>query len=110
MSKLTINGLINKLPDAFIPENAVGLDTVIQYNLSGDEGGEWIITIKDGECTVVSGTAPQPKLTFSAKAKDFMDILSGKTDGMAAFMKGKIKLKGDMSLAMKLTTLFKVDK
>ena len=36
--------------------------------------------------------------------QDWLDMLHGKLDGQMAFMSGKLKIKGDMALAMK--TLF----
>ena len=39
------------------------------------------------------------------KAEDWVSIATGKMNPTSAFMQGKIKVKGDMSLAMKLQTL-----
>jgi putative sterol carrier protein len=64
--------------------------------------------IKDNKCTVTQGTAPAAKLTVTADSADFIKIFTGQLDGMQAFMQGKLKLAGDMSLAMKLMGLFKV--
>jgi putative sterol carrier protein len=47
-------------------------------------------------------------MTLMANAQDFKDVLTGKADGMQYFMQGKFKLSGDLNLAMKLTTLFKM--
>jgi putative sterol carrier protein len=33
--------------------------------------------------------------------------MTGKLDGTAAFMQGKLKIKGDMGLAIKMQSLFK---
>jgi putative sterol carrier protein len=38
-------------------------------------------------------------------AKDFLDLVKKKLNGQMAFMQGKLKLKGDMSLALKLQQL-----
>jgi putative sterol carrier protein len=39
-------------------------------------------------------------------AQDWLDMTSGKLNGQMAFMSGKLKLKGDMGLAMKLAGMF----
>jgi putative sterol carrier protein len=39
-------------------------------------------------------------------AQDVLKILSGQMDGMRAFMQGKVKVSGDMGLAMKMMNLF----
>jgi putative sterol carrier protein len=108
MTEYTVRQLILNHEKAFIPEKAAGVDTVIQYHLTGEGGGDWIITIKEGVCKVAEGIAENPKMALTADAKEFGDILLGKMDGMAAFMQGKLQLKGDLNLAMKFTTFFKM--
>jgi putative sterol carrier protein len=38
----------------------------------------------------------------TASSGDFMNIVGGKMNAQMAFMSGKLKIKGDMGLAMKL--------
>ncbi len=105
---LTIADLMARMPAAFLPEKAAGLDAVIQFKFTGPEPGDWYATIKDGKVEVAQGTAPSPKMTLSADSGDYVKILTGELDGMQAFMQGKIKLTGDLNLAMKLTQMFKI--
>ncbi len=106
--ELTIEKLMSLMPKAFVAERAQGVDAVIQYHLTGDQGGDWIITIRDGKCTVEQGTAENPKLTLTADSNDYLDIITGKLNAMSAFAEGKLKLKGDLGLAMKLMNYFKL--
>jgi len=108
MSDISVQQLILNHEKAFKPEAAEGVDAVIQYRLIGDEGGDWIITIRDGKCSVAEGLAENPKMTLTADAHDFRDVLLGKANGMQYFMQGKLKLAGDLNLAMKLTSFFKM--
>ena len=108
MSDITVQQLIRNHEKAFLPEKAVGVDAVIQYHLTGEDGGDWIVNIHDGKCTVQEGVAENPKMSLTADAHEFRDILLGKINGMNAFMQGKLKLSGDLNLAMKLTTFFKM--
>ena len=48
---------------------------------------------KDADCTL--------KMDFS----DFSDLIDRKLDGMTAFMTGKLKIEGDMGVAMKLQSI-----
>ncbi len=105
---LTVVDLMSKMPKAFLPEKAPGLDAVIQFKFSGAEAGEWYAAIKDGKCAVEKGMHPSPKMTLSADSADYVKIFTGEMDGMQAFMQGKIKLAGDLNLAMKLMTMFKI--
>ena len=108
MSEYTVKQLVFNHEKAFKPEVAEGVDAVIQYRLTGEESGDFIITIKEGKCTVAEGIAENPTMTLSADAKDFGDVLLGKANGMQYFMQGKLKLSGDLNLAMKLTSFFKM--
>jgi len=108
MTEYTVEQLIKNHEKAFQPELAKGMDAVVQYNLTGEEGGDWIITIKDDKCVVVEGQAEDPVVTVTADGKDFGDVLLGKANAMQYFMQGKIKLAGDLNLAMKLTSFFKM--
>lgn len=105
---LTVTELMSKMPKAFLPEKAPGLDAVIQFKFTGAEPGDWYAAIKDGKCSVEQGAHPSPKMTLSADSSDYVKIFTGELDGMQAFMQGKIKLAGDLNLAMKLMTMFKI--
>ncbi len=106
--ELTPELLMQRMPKAFLPEKAVGVDAVVQFDLSGDQGGQWVATIRDGACKVEKGKVANPKLTLMADAKDYVGIFTGKVNAMSAFGEGKIKLKGDLGLAMKLMNFFKM--
>ena len=80
-----------------------GISFKLQYDFSGDNNGKWYVEIIEGNIhDVVEGTIENPTCTFVAKYKNFYDAFTGKANPTAAFMTGKIKLKGDMGVAMKL--------
>ena len=106
---LTITDLMGKMPGAFIPEKATGVDAVIDFKFTGEEPGEWNAVIKDGKCEVAQGAAQAtPTMTLTSDSSDYVKIFTGELDGMQAFMQGKIKLAGDLNLAMKLMQMFKI--
>lgn len=90
----------------FIPSKAEGVNAVIQFNLSGDNGGLYWLSIADGTCQSGEGQAENPKMTLKASADDWYAVSTGKMNAMQAFMSGKLKIEGDMSIAMKLQTMF----
>ncbi|MCL4692852.1 MAG: SCP2 sterol-binding domain-containing protein, partial [Candidatus Hydrogenedentes bacterium] len=49
-----------------------------------------------------------PSITLTASDEDWMKIVSGQLSGQTAFLTGKLKIKGDVSLAMKLQSVFAV--
>lgn len=106
MTDLTIESLMTLLPQVFLPEHARGVSAVINFDLSGDGGGDWTVTIHDQKCTAVSGLSAAPDLSLAAKAKDILDIFTGRLDPTRALLFGKLRMTGDMRLAMRLAELF----
>lgn len=104
---ITIKELFGMLPGAFIPEKADGMDAVIQFVLTGEEESNWFVTIKEGTAVVDEGEYDSPTMTLSADSQDYKDIVTGKTNAMNAFMQGKVKLEGNLNLAMKFAEMFK---
>jgi putative sterol carrier protein len=90
----------------FKPEAAAGVDAVYQFTISGDGGGQWNTSISAGKCTVREGTADSPDCTVETDTDTWIDIVGQKTSAINAFMSGKLKVKGDMGLAMKLEPMF----
>ncbi len=103
-----INDIFSRMPGRLDPQAAAGLDAVIQFNLSGEGGGVWHCAIKDGACTVGEGAHDAPTMTLSMEAADYVQLTSGELDGTVAFMSGKLRIDGDMGLAMRMGSLFKV--
>ena len=108
MAEYTVKELVFNHEKAFLPEKAAGLEAIVQYHLTGDEGGDFIIQIGDDKCSVTEGVAEDPVMTMTADGIYFRDVLLGKEDGMKGFMEGKLQLAGDLNLAMKLTSFFKM--
>ena len=99
--------IFKEMPANLNADAAKGMNSTIQFNLSGDNGGQWYVSIKDGKAEVHQGTAPSANMTLSMTAQDYVDMITGKLNGQMAFMSGKLKISGDMGLAMKMQTLFK---
>jgi putative sterol carrier protein len=102
----TVKETFEAMASRFRADKAAGTTAVIQYDVSGDGGGTWHAVIKDGACAVNTGAASNANLTLQIAAQDWLDMLSGKQSGQMLFMSGKLKVKGDMGLAMKLGSMF----
>ncbi len=98
--------IFDGMAGSFQPDKAAGVNTVIQYDVTGEGGGQWNVVIAEGACEVSAGTHDAPKLTLTVDAQDWIDMVMGKLDGQQAFMAGKLKLKGDMAMAMKMNNFF----
>ena len=102
----TVKETFDAMAGRFRADRASGTSAVIQYEIAGEGGGTWNAVIRDGTCTVSEGAGANPNLTLQMAAQDWLDMLSGKQSGQMLFMSGKLKVKGDMGLAMKLGSMF----
>ena len=106
--QMTPDQIVDAMPEYLIPEKAGTTNATIQFDLSGDGGGKWWVKIHDQKAESGKGEAGDtPNLTLLANVDDWVKIMTGKLDGTAAFMQGKLKIKGDMGLAIKMQTLFR---
>src|SRR5437016_6045451 len=64
------------------------------------------VVVADGTCSTGPGAGQEATVTLALSAPDFLRLISGKLNGMQAFMSGKLKLKGDMMLAQSMQTWF----
>ena len=104
----TVKETFEAMGGRFRADKSTGTNAVIQYDVSGDGGGTWNAVIKDGTCVVKPGAGTNPNLTLQISSQDWLDMLSGKQSGQMLFMSGKLKVKGDMGLAMKLASMFQM--
>lgn len=93
------------LPNKFDPHKAADVDAVIQMNITGPDGGQWIITVRDQKMGIKEGVHPSPALAVKMADSDFLALINGKLNAVGAFMAGKIEFKGSMSLGLKLVEL-----
>ena len=76
-----------------------GMNCVYQFKV-GDSS--YNVTLKDGKAAVAEGDAASPSCTPTVAENDFLDMVTGKLNGQMAFLTGKLKVAGDMGLALKL--------
>jgi putative sterol carrier protein len=90
------------LPARFKPEKAVGIKVIAQLNVTGPEGGNWTVILKDQKLQVTEGTHTAPTLTLKMNENDFMDLVNSRLSAEKAFFTGKVHFKGDIGVALKL--------
>jgi putative sterol carrier protein len=107
MSEFTsVAQALETLAGSVDPQKLAGMDAIVLFDLSGEGGGLWTATVADNILTIAEGATTVPTTTLKMTAADFMALLSGDLNPMAAFIQGRLKVEGDMSLAMRLQTLF----
>ena len=90
------------LPSRFKPDKAADIDVTVQVKITGSNGGNWAVTIKNQKLDVKEGTHPSPTLSLEIAETDYIDLINGKISGEKAFLTGKLRFKGNIALALKL--------
>jgi putative sterol carrier protein len=101
-----LNDFFKHLPSKLDAEAAEDLDAVYQFDLSGSQGGQYVVTIRQGACQVKEGRHEDPHVILSMAGEDCLKVLNGELSGPAAAMSGRIRITGDMGLALQLQALF----
>ena len=96
--------IAGRLSDPAQQEQAKELDAIYQFNITGDDGGEWVVNLRD--CVVSGGASDEADCTIELASDDFVNLVAGKVPGQL-FMTGKLKIAGNMGLAMKLGQVLK---
>ena len=81
---------------------ASGLDATVKFDFGGD-GCLYL----DGttEPYAVSNDDAEADCTIAMSLDDFKEMAAGELDGTTAFMMGKLRVTGDMGVAMKLASV-----
>jgi putative sterol carrier protein len=101
MAETTVKGFFEGLSGKLgaKPEKITGMNCVYQFRITD---AAWSVKLADGKVAVAEGEVPSPNCTITMAEADFLDLLSGKLNGQMAFLTGKLKVAGDMGLALKL--------
>jgi putative sterol carrier protein len=75
------------------------------YVFEIDGAGTWRVDVDDGTVNVAEGGG-DADATIAASEETFQQIASGDLNATTAYMTGKLKVRGDMGAAMKLSRLF----
>jgi len=106
----TVFEAIEGMAPRFNPDEAKDLTATIQFNVSPsaslETGGDYYLSIADGKCDFFTGTTPDPTLTISTPADVWLKIARKELNGALALMTGKYKAHGQISLLLKMDSLF----
>ncbi len=105
--RLKVKAVFDRIPEAFQPNKAAGVDVVFQFEISGPEGGSWHVMVKEGTCEVAEGKHSSPTSTIKMADEDFVKLIGGELNAMAAFTSGKLKIQGDLMKSQLIERLFK---
>ena len=86
------------------PELVEQIGAKYKFEVTGDGGGTWLVDLSEGGGSVSAGDG-EADCHITVDSADFLAIINGELNGQMAFMSGKLKVQGDMMLAMKLGSI-----
>lgn len=101
----TSKEIITGMPDHIRPEVLKGLHTKFHFDISGEGGGQFTVTIAEGKCEVAEGLTGEPTCKVSASNDTFTGLVDGSVNGPMAVMMGKVKV-SNIPEMMKFAKLF----
>lgn len=99
---MNIKAFLEKLPTAIKADAIAGMQCTVQLNVSTPV----IISIDEGVCSIVEGTADDADVTLTTSDENLVEIMTGRLGGVMAFMTGKLKVDGDIMLAKEIPDCF----
>lgn len=86
------------------PATATLPNAVFRFELDGDDGGSWTLDLRNGTTAgfVIRENGPAHDATIHAASDDWVALTTGEMNPMRAFMAGKIRVDGDLKLAVNL--------
>ena len=100
----SVANVVEAMKAKFNPKAAEGLDVIFGFRI--DNTQHFSLIVKNGTCELKEGENPEANTTLVTDSETMKGIVSGETDGMQAFMSGKLTVEGNMMMSMKLSELF----
>jgi putative sterol carrier protein len=82
------------------PDRARKIGGVFEFVLDGDGGGTWHLDLNAPMSC--AGPASNMNVRIKMKVPDFLDVVNGRLNEVMAFSQGKLKIEGNITMALKL--------
>jgi putative sterol carrier protein len=91
------------MPYVFRPERAGDVRATYVFEIDGEHGGAWTVRIGDGRCEVTEGSTNSFDAFIGCDARTFLDLVFATIRPGEAFVEGKLRVAGDLALAMRFS-------
>ena len=102
----TIKDLFASMPFGLNKENANGVNTVVQFFLTGKEPTIGHLIIHNQKCTYNDGEHPNPKTTIRCDSQLWLDISNNDVSGDKAFINNEYQIGGDATIMLNFADMF----
>lgn len=83
-------------------EVLASLNAIYEFQVNGPQGGTWTLDLSVPGGRVSEGSSGKATCTVTISDENFVKLVSGQLNPQMAFMTGKLKVVGNMGLALKL--------
>ena len=95
--------LFEGLEDRIDPARTRGTTASYRFDVAG--AGSWRVQVNNGAVDVTESDAPAD-CVIRASEEDLLRVVRGELNAVTAYMTGRVKVEGDIGLAMRLRDLF----
>jgi putative sterol carrier protein len=88
-----------------------GQSGVIHWRITGRPGGgedHWEVAVAGGNCSTSSAPASEPRVTLTLDGVELLRLVSGNASGPTMFMRGKLKIEGDLMFSTQIQSMFRI--
>jgi putative sterol carrier protein len=106
-----LDEIFRRMGDHFRPEKAKGQNVAVHFVITGGPDGSkdsYQASVKDGVCTTSKDLSEHPRTTITADGLHFLRLVTGGSSGVELFLKGKLKIGGDMIFAAQINGWFAI--
>lgn len=110
--RVVLDAIFRQMPQHLDRKAAGGMKTAIRWCITGRaDGGTdlYQLEIENGACRVRRGEElPEPRVTITLDGAEFVRVATANSDPVQAYFKGRITLAGDVMVAARMQSLFRV--
>jgi hypothetical protein len=107
-----LDGIFWQMPRQLDPSSAGDVRTSVKWCITGrsdDAVDTYLLIVENGEArTTRELNGYEPRLTITLDGVEFLRLISGNSDPMSAYFKGRIQLAGDIMVAAQLAQMFRM--
>ena len=114
LRKLVLDQIFSRMADHVEPSQVGNLDAVVHFKIldrPAEHGGgydHYEVIFAEGACRAGDSPEGDPKVTIKVSGVHFLKLAANKASGPTLFLTGKLQLEGDVMLAARLTSFFRI--
>lgn len=107
IEEYSLSELVEKIAEIINenPEPIQGFNAVVQFEVTDQDPSTYQYYFEDNTLKIMAGVEAEPKVTMQLNYDHFKKFLLGKLSGAMALMTGKVKVKGDITVALKIENI-----